>query len=152
MIHLKSKMFERVQQQSITFKTNTFQSFYICKVCLSIFHTKAVYATGVNTFIYVCLQKVKKKKALPLVSLSRAQIFSLSPLCSVLSACKCPICSCSSNLTWLTSATFSWSLPESSYNNTPTVKHPKLVELFICQFWRHNGQDHGTVALSVSWG
>ena len=48
MIHLKSTMFELVQQQSITFKTNQFQSF----------HSKAVYATGVNTFIYVCLQKV----------------------------------------------------------------------------------------------
>ena len=121
-------MFELVQQQSITFKTNKFQSFYICKVCLSIFHTKAVYATGVNTFIYVCLQKVKKK-TLPLVSLSRAQIFSLSPLCSVLSACKCPICSCSSNLTWLTSATFSWSLPESSYNNPQLLNTQRLLKL-----------------------
>ena len=85
--------------------------------------------SGIKTYIKkkTCnVTRQWRRSVPPLISLSRALIFSLSPPCAVLSACKCPICSCSSTLTRLTSATFSWSLPASPCNNTPPAQHHSL--------------------------
>lgn len=77
-----------------------------------------------------CTTKLKNTKNrntyAPFISLSRAAIFSFRPPCAVLSACRCPICSCSSTRTRVTSATFSCSFPASSFGSKT---HDALKEL-----------------------